>query len=142
MRLWSLHPKYLDRTWLLACWREWLLAKKVLEWNTIWYKNHPQLIRFKNYQNAIIAVNAFLSQIFLESKNRLYSFWFHKIDFIVTEWIIDVTIWQLEFEKMHLLKKLQIRDIQKAEFLNKVELIEPNPIFRIIPWIIEKWEIL
>ncbi|MBZ4683793.1 MAG: hypothetical protein JG768_1220 [Fusobacteriales bacterium] len=49
MRLWSIHPKYLDTKGLLATWREVLLAKKVLEGNTKGYKNHPQLIRFKNY---------------------------------------------------------------------------------------------
>ena len=30
MRLWSIHPKYLDRQGLLAVWREGLLAQKVL----------------------------------------------------------------------------------------------------------------
>ncbi|MEM2443473.1 MAG: pyrimidine dimer DNA glycosylase/endonuclease V, partial [Candidatus Bathyarchaeia archaeon] len=31
MRLWSIHPKYLDARGLVALWREGLLAKKVLE---------------------------------------------------------------------------------------------------------------
>lgn len=30
MRLWSLHPKYLDARGLVALWREGLLARKVL----------------------------------------------------------------------------------------------------------------
>ena len=30
MRLWSLHPRYLDARGLVACWRETLLAQKVL----------------------------------------------------------------------------------------------------------------
>jgi hypothetical protein len=30
MRLWSLHPKYLDKLGLLGLWREGLLAQKVL----------------------------------------------------------------------------------------------------------------
>jgi len=30
MRLWTIHPKYLDRQGLLALWREALLAQKVL----------------------------------------------------------------------------------------------------------------
>ena len=46
MRLWSLHPKYLDIKGLVACWREGLLARKVLLDQTKGYKNHPQLIRF------------------------------------------------------------------------------------------------
>jgi hypothetical protein len=44
MRLWSLHPSYLDGKGLAALWREGLLAKKVLENETKGYKNHPQLI--------------------------------------------------------------------------------------------------
>ncbi|MFP3226243.1 MAG: pyrimidine dimer DNA glycosylase/endonuclease V [Sulfolobaceae archaeon] len=30
MRLWSIHPKYLDTQGLLGLWREGLLAQKVL----------------------------------------------------------------------------------------------------------------
>ena len=48
MRLWSIHPKYLDSKGLIACWREGLLAQKVLLGETKGYKNHPQLDRFKN----------------------------------------------------------------------------------------------
>ncbi len=48
MRLWSLHPKYLDRMGLVAVWREGLLAQAVLRGNTKGYKNHPQLNRLKN----------------------------------------------------------------------------------------------
>jgi hypothetical protein len=41
MRLWSLHPKYLDSKGLVALWREALLAKAVLNEKTKGYKNHP-----------------------------------------------------------------------------------------------------
>jgi hypothetical protein len=34
MRLWSLHPKHLDRQGLLAVWREGLLAQEVLRGET------------------------------------------------------------------------------------------------------------
>jgi len=141
MRLWSLHPKYLDRAWLLACWREWLLAKKVLEWNTIWYKNHPQLNRFKNFSNPILAINAFLTQIYIESKNRWYVFWSNKIEYVELIWIIEVTDWQLNYEKEHLFKKLSLRDINKANLIKDLERVTSNPIFRIINWNIESWEI-
>jgi len=40
MRLWSIHPKYLDLIGLVALWREGLLAKKVLEGKTKRHKNH------------------------------------------------------------------------------------------------------
>ena len=37
MRLWSLHPSYLDAVGLVALWREGLLARKVLQVQTkVW----------------------------------------------------------------------------------------------------------
>jgi len=140
MRLWSLHPKYLDRAWLLACWREWLLAKNVLEGNTKWYKNHPQLNRFKRLDNPIGWINAFLSQILMESKNRWYNFSDSKINKMYREWMIEVTIWQVEFEKKHLLNKLSVRDLKRFKILSESELLEINPIFKIIEWQVESWE--
>jgi hypothetical protein len=47
MRIWSLHPRYLDRQGLTAGWREGLLAQKVLTGTTRGYRNHPQLRRFR-----------------------------------------------------------------------------------------------
>ncbi len=47
MRLWTVHPKFLDSKGLVALWREALLAKAVLEVKTRGYQNHPQLVRFK-----------------------------------------------------------------------------------------------
>ena len=45
MRLWSLHPKYLDSRGLVALWREALLAQAVLVGETRGYQHHPQLTR-------------------------------------------------------------------------------------------------
>jgi hypothetical protein len=47
MRVWSLHPRYLDRQEITACWREALLAQAVLEGGTRGYTRHPQLERFR-----------------------------------------------------------------------------------------------
>jgi hypothetical protein len=41
MRLWSIHPKYLDDKGLVALWCEGLLAKKVLAGKTRGYKIIP-----------------------------------------------------------------------------------------------------
>ncbi|MEM2211610.1 MAG: pyrimidine dimer DNA glycosylase/endonuclease V [Nitrososphaerales archaeon] len=54
MRLWSIHPKYLDAKGLITLWRESLLAKKVLEGYTKGYINHPQLLRFKKYKESLL----------------------------------------------------------------------------------------
>ena len=63
MRLWSIHPRYLDTKGLLALWREALLAKKVLQNKTKGYKKHPQLIRFKNCSSPIKAINKYLKEL-------------------------------------------------------------------------------
>lgn len=47
MRLWSLHSRYLDSRGLVALWRESLRAQKVLMGDTIGYRHHPQLDRFR-----------------------------------------------------------------------------------------------
>jgi hypothetical protein len=56
MRIWSLHPQYLDAKGLVALWRETLLAQKVLLGETKGYRNHPQLIRFKNHTDPLAAI--------------------------------------------------------------------------------------
>lgn len=140
MRLWSLHPKYLDTKWLLACWREWLLARNVLLWITKWYKNHPQLDRFKASIDPIKSIDAFLTQIYLEANNRWYSFDYKKLGLVNDEGIINVNEWQVIFEFKHLLNKLQKRDKNNFIKYSKIKNIEVNPIFNIIEWNIEKWE--
>ena len=74
MRIWSLHPCLLDRRALVACWRETLLAQKVLRGLTRGYTNHPQLIRFRAHPQPLEAVGAYLSGLADEADARGYSF--------------------------------------------------------------------
>ena len=74
MRIWSLHPSLLDRRALVACWRETLLAQKVLQGLTRGYTNHPQLIRFRAHPQPLEAVAAYLSGLVDEADARGYSF--------------------------------------------------------------------
>ncbi len=142
MRLWSIHPKYLDTKGLLAVWREGLLAKKVLEGKTKGYRNHPQLIRFKKYHNTLYAINAYLSKIYDEACNRSYNFSKNKINYILKKNIIPVSNGQIKYERKHLLKKLKLRDIEKYEelFSYNDKNIEINSIFYLIDGDIEEWE--
>ena len=73
MRLWSIHPKYLDAKGLVALWREGLLAQKVLKGETQGYINHPQLDRFKSKQDPIAATSKYLYLIHKESLQQYYS---------------------------------------------------------------------
>ncbi len=74
MRLWTIHPGYLDRKGLVALWREGLLAQSVLLGNTKGYKNYPQLTRFKNTDNPIGAIGNYLSAVVDEADKRGHNF--------------------------------------------------------------------
>jgi len=140
MRLWSIHPEYLDTKGLLAVWREGLLAKKVLLGKTKGYKNHPQLNRFKRTKDPLSAINAYLYQIFLDAEKRGYKFDKEKIDKVLLKEKIKVTSGQVSYEFDHLLRKLKIRDEKKYERLKNIIKIEVNPIFKLRKGDIEEWE--
>jgi len=141
MRLWSLHPKYLDAKGLVALWRETLLAKHVLEGKTKGYTQHPQLIRFKQCKKPVEAVNLYLSNILKEADARHYQFDRNKIDWNFKPLQLTVTNAQIEYEKQHLLKKLRLRDKQKYKEIKNLATFEPHPIFAVVIGEIEDWEI-
>jgi len=139
MRLWSLHPKYLDSKGLVALWREALLAKKVLEGKTKGYKNHPQLIRFKEFKDPLKAINSYLYYVFKEAEKRNYNFNKKKISIKKPlSKIISVTDKQVKYEFQHLYKKLKKRN--KNLKIEKIKKIEINPIFYLVKGEIESWE--
>lgn len=129
----------LDSKGLVALWREALLVRKVLEGKTKGYRNHPQLQRFKNYAEPIVAINSYLYFVFLEAKERGFNFNREKIyDLKILEKVISVTTGQLEFELRHLISKLKKRDPKHLEKLGTE--IEANPIFYVVDGDIEPWE--
>ncbi len=140
MRIWSIHPKYLDSKGLVALWRETLLAKKVLLGLTKGYKNHPQLIRFKNTSNPEKTINLYLYFVYKEGIRRDFSF--NKAKFTKPKEIIKIKVSdkQISYEFTHLLKKLQKRENEKYDQNNKENRIEPHPMFEIKKGDIEKWE--
>lgn len=141
MRIWSLHPKYLDAKGLVALWRETLLAKNVLLYHKQGYRNHPQLNRFKSAVNPMDAINQYLAVVFEESQHRGYRFDKGKIDWQFSFSKILVSNGQLLYERDHLLKKLQTRDQEKyIKLLHETE-IEVHPLFQVVDGEIEEWEI-
>ena len=140
MRIWSIHPKYLDSKGLVALWRETLLAKKVLSNQTNGYRNHPQLRRFKSSKKPLQCINQYLEEIFNEASRRNYSFDIDKIDLKFQRSMLPVTNGQLKFEMEHLKKKLKIRGQAKLKEIKTTKIIEPHPLFRVIEGDIETWE--
>jgi len=143
MRLWSIHPEYLDCRGLVALWREGLLARRVLEGKIRGYQHHPQLARFRSYSAPLAAINSYLYYVYLEAGRRGYNFARHKVSIrrVLTA-VIPVTEGQINFEYRHLGKKLMKRDREKLAMLRKSRqgIIRVNPLFYVIPGRIEEWE--
>jgi len=74
MRLWTIHPRYLDRQGLVALWREALLAQAVLLGETRGYTRHPQLSRFRSLRSPIAGIATYLESVHAESVARGYHF--------------------------------------------------------------------
>jgi len=142
MRIWSLHPKYLDAKGLVALWRETLLAKHVLEGKTKGYTNHPQLNRFKEMKKPVEAVNQYLSVVYEEAGRRGYNFDREKINWKFTKSNMSVTNSQMDYETKHLLNKLKVRDHGKHKEVKKQKGLEPHPLFKVVEGKIADWEVL
>jgi hypothetical protein len=140
MRLWSIHPGYLDAKGLVACWREGLLARKVLRGETKGYRMHPQLERFKRQTNPVGMIDAYLLGLYEEAKKRGYRFNREKIGLGDTKEKIEVTDGQLEYELRHLKEKLRVRNREQYEKIASVEVPELHPLFRVIRGKVETWE--
>lgn len=162
MRIWSLHPSLLDRRALVACWRETLLAQKVLRGLTRGYTNHPQLIRFRTHPQPLEAVAAYLSGLADEADARGYSFNRELIGAgedgagedgadkaenpYASVTLIPVPLGQLEYELAFLQHKVAGRDPEWEQRLSerlaaRGELAAcAHPLFEVVPGAIEPWE--
>jgi len=142
MRLWSLHPKYLDSQGLVALWREALLAQAVLRGETRGYRSHPQLQRFREQPLPMVAINTFLAAIYAEATARQYSFDKRKFDDTSAPQFatIPVTIGQLDLEWHHLIEKLAIRNPDLYTAWSVVSSPECHPLFRIVSGKAATWE--
>ncbi|MDR3393093.1 MAG: pyrimidine dimer DNA glycosylase/endonuclease V [Sulfuriferula sp.] len=140
MRLWSIHPKYLDSQGLTALWRESLLAQAVLHGETRGYRNHPQLDRFKNHSAPLTAISLYLNGIHAEAQVRGYAFDKSKIKPAGQVVSLTVTSGQMAYEWQHLLTKLQARSPALHETWRNIAGPEPHPVFNVYPGEVESWE--
>jgi hypothetical protein len=140
MRLWTLHPRYLDAQGLLAAWREALLAQKVLEGATVGYTRHPQLHRFRACRRPVEAIAAFLEGLAVEGHRRGYRFDTSKIGHPKLRQQMDETAGQLLYEWERLRKKLKGRAPAVYRQHRRIAMPEAHPLFRIVPGEIREWE--
>jgi hypothetical protein len=140
MRLWTIHPKYLDPKGLVALWREALLARAVLRGETVGYRHHPQLERFRAHSMPRTAINAYLVAVLEESQSRGYSFDSTKVGPVRGRVEMPATSGQIAYEWRHLLGKLQARS---PGFFVRVRVIthpQPHPVFHVTAGAVAAWE--
>jgi hypothetical protein len=140
MRIWSLHPKYLDGRGLVALWREALLAQAVLRGRTTGYGHHPQLARFRRSAAPVGAIAAYLRAVREESLLRGYAFDAARISTARARGRLTVSRGQLDYEWRHLLAKLHARDRQRWRQLAAIKRPQPHPLFRVVAGGIAAWE--
>ena len=140
MRLWSLHPQYLDAKGLVALWREALLAQAVLSGKTAGYRHHPQLHRFRAQPTPVSAIAAYLRAVHAEAAARGYRFDGGRIAPGRTASRIAVTRGQLHFEWRHLMAKLEARAPERWRTMSACDAVEPHPLFRMVPGEVADWE--
>jgi hypothetical protein len=140
VRLWTLHPKYLDARGLVALWREGLLAQAVLRGRTKGYVHHPQLARFRDRPSPVGAIAEYLRVIHGEAVSRGYHFAGERVSRARDSGVIHVTHGQLMHEWSHLMAKLERRDPERREQLCRLKRPRPHPLFRIVRGGVESWE--
>jgi hypothetical protein len=140
MRLWTIHPKYLDPQGLVALWREALLARAVLRGQTRGYRNHPQLDRFRAHDAPRSAINVYLAAIHSEAMARGYNFDKQKIGPLRSVRAISTTTGQILYEWKHLLAKLSVPSRVLCSQWRKVSMPLCHPLFTPVPGLIEPWE--
>ena len=140
MRLWSLHPQYLDPQGLVALWREALLARAVLRGETRGYTRHPQLERFRDHPHPRFAINAYLAGVHAEAQARGYAFDRSKIGPVRAVEPIAVSDGQVAHEWQHLRAKLAIRNPALIARLDAACSQACHPLFHIQPGPVATWE--
>jgi len=140
VRLWTLHPRYLDPQGLVALWREALLARAVIRGSTRGYRHHPQLARFRSHAAPRSAISSYLSAICEEATSRGYSFDASKVGRSRASVPILATAGQVEYEWRHLLQKLQARNPAIYSRWKALEVREVHPMFEVVPGPVAEWE--
>ena len=140
MRLWTLHPKYLDAAGLVALWREALLARAVLRGRTVGYRRHPQLQRFRECPSPRAAINRYLAGVHAESVARGYDFDRSKLARVSAAPQLTATMGQLAYEWEWLLLKLRVRNAALFRAHRSVAVPDSHPLFAIVAGPISDWE--
>ena len=140
MRLWTIHPRYLDSRGLTALWREGLLAQAVLRGATKGYTRHPQLERFQAQPDPLECIASYLMVVYREAVKRSYRFDVTKIVSSGACKKIMETSGQLQYEWLHLGAKIRKRSPDWFNKIHHIKKPEAHPMFQIVEGDIREWE--
>ena len=124
MRLWTLHPKYLDARGLVALWREALL------------------LRFRQSPAPLKSIAAYLRAVHAEASRRGYCFDAGKIGASGRVKPIAASRGQRDYEWARLRAKLRTRAPTWLAGLGKVARPSVHPLFRMVPGPVADWEVV
>lgn len=133
MRIWKVHPKYLDQKGLSGQWFEAIIAKNSLISKDGYWYNNPQMDIFKNSEDPIDAVNSYLEEVWVEGIRRGYKFKSEYFDDYCPLVTIPITHEDL-YSDMNLLgDRVHKRDI---DWYNDIWMtgmrVVPHPLFKVI----------
>jgi hypothetical protein len=142
MRLWTIHPQYLDSRGLVAAWREALLAQAVLAGKTEGYTRHPQLTRFRESQDPRSSIVDFLFELLHEAERRGFHFDRSRIAGMEgrSGARIPVGQGQVDYEWAFLRRKLERRSAAWLAALEPVGSPRLNRVFEAHEGGVEGWE--
>ena len=143
MRLWSVHPKYLDlkglvKLWHDALWAQMMLYEKLSKDEYI----QPQLIRFKEFAHPKRAIHTYLMQIYEEAKRRGCDLDQSRIMALAgkKKVVMKVARLQLDYEFALMKEQVKLRDHAKYAEISLVKKAQAHPLFLITRGGIAEWE--
>lgn len=112
----------------------------MLRGETVGYRHHPQLYRFRDCGGPCYAINAYLAAVLEEAESRGYDFDRAKVGPIRPAVRLAGTAGQLDYEWRHLLRKLRARNPEQHRRWRRIAVPDAHPLFRIRPGAVELWE--
>ena len=140
MRLWSIHPRYLDPPGLGGLWREALLAQGIVIGRTTAYRNHPQARRVLEQPDPWGAIHDYLVGVWEEGDRRGYDYKRSRILPHAGSHPMTVPRGQLEYEAALLRLKLEARNPAYLDDLPRPECVPPHPSILVVEGGIAWWE--
>jgi hypothetical protein len=140
VRLWNIHPRYLDPPGLGGLWREALLAQRVVEGRTSAYRHHPQARRVLGQTDPWGAIHDYLIGVWEEGYRRGYRYDRSRISEHSSGHPMEVPRGQIEYELALLRFKLEERNKGALPLLPSFEHTLPHPSITIVEGGIASWE--